>query len=198
MFFASTPAPPGLLTQTISRSRTAGKVSMKLRQTSIIEQYRREPDASMVTDMAQTSSDDIAASCPLYGQVSLCHDGEARVPVGVHTAVGGNSDAPTPGDLLCGAIAACLDSTLRIFSNRVGLKLKKLEVTARGIVDVRGALRVEDSVPVAFQRFEIEVLINPRVPTPKKLIDKLIRTAEKSCIVIQTVRGVAQVTVARV
>lgn len=40
-----------------------------------------------------------------------------RVPVGVHRAVGGLHDAPTPGDLLCAALAACQDSTFRMIAN---------------------------------------------------------------------------------
>lgn len=198
MINASTPPPSDPLSQTINRSRETGAVSMRQRQESRIEQYLREPAKSIVTDIARTSSDEIAASCPLYGQVSLCEDGQIRVPIGVHTAVGGNSDSPTPGDLLCGAIAACLDSTLRIVSNRVGLQLEQLEIEVKGIADVRGTLRVDDKVPVAFQRFDIKVLITPKAFTPEKFIDQLIRAAEQSCIVIHTVRGVAQVTITRV
>jgi uncharacterized OsmC-like protein len=119
------------------------------------------------------------------------------MPVGVHMAVGGDSDQPTPGDILCGAIAACLDSTLRIVANRVGVRLKTLSVHASGRVDVRGTLRVDKNVPVAFSHFDVTVDIKAAGFIPGKMLDKLLRAAEKSCIVIQTLKNGPEITVSR-
>ena len=55
-----------------------------------------------------------------------------RVPVGVHRAVGGLHDAPTPGDLLCAALAACQDSTFRMIANLMNIELEDLTVDVTG------------------------------------------------------------------
>ncbi len=62
------------------------------------------------------------------------------VPVGVHRAVGGPHDMPTPGDLLCAALASCQDSAVRMVANRLGVEILALEVRVTAQVDVRGAL----------------------------------------------------------
>ena len=64
------------------------------------------------------------------------------VPVGVHRAVGGLHDAPTPGDMQCAALAACQDSAVRMVANRLGAEILSLEV--------RGALGIDAEVPVGF------------------------------------------------
>ena len=62
------------------------------------------------------------------------------VPVGVHRTIGGLHDAPTPGYILCAALAACQDSSVRMVANILGITLEYLEVEVTGDVDVRGTL----------------------------------------------------------
>lgn len=170
-------------------------VNMKQRQVPLCENYKVNPADAIVIDAARTMSTSVNE--PLQSSVAFCDKHAIKMPVGVHTAVGGDSDNPTPGDILCGAIAACLDSTIRIISNRLGLKLKELEVEVRGEVDVRGTLRVDPNCPVGFQRFDVNVAITPARWIPGKMLDKLLNAAEYSCVVIQTVKHGAQVTVSR-
>jgi len=174
------------------------RVDMKARQTPLMERYTEDPAAAIVVDYARTSSADVEATHPLRTAVTFCDRNPVNIPVGVHEKVGGDSDNPTPGDILCGAIAACLDSTIRIISNRFGVRLKRLEIEVRGTVDVRGTLRVDKATPVAFQRFDIAVRIKPAGFIPGKMLDKLLEGAERSCIVVQTVKGTAEVRIRRV
>ncbi|MBV5331716.1 OsmC family protein, partial [bacterium] len=74
-----------------------------------------------------------------------------KAPVGVHSALGGVHDAPTPGDLLCAALAACQDSSIRMVANILGVELEHLQVKVTAQVDVRGALAMSQEVPVGFQ-----------------------------------------------
>lgn len=187
----------GYHSEVLERSQANQKVKMKDRQDPLCERYISEPDAAAVVDFAKTSSQEIAASSPLYSEVIFGKSNPVSVPVAVHVAVGGDGDYPVPGDILCGAIAACLDSTIRIIANRVGVRLKKLEVTVRGKVDVRGTLRVSDTVPVAFQSFDIEVAIKPAGFVPGKMLDKLLRAAEHSCVVLQSLRSRPVISVSR-
>lgn len=182
----------------LQRSQSDYKIKMKDRQLPLCNRYRSEPDAAIVIDSACTSSDNVNPAYPLGTAVQFCDDSPIAMPVGVHFAVGGNSDQPNPGDILCGAIASCLDSTLRIIANRVNVKLKKLEVSVSGRVDVRGTLRVERNVPVAFTHFDVSVTLKVRGFVPGKMLDKMLRAAEESCIVIQTLKSGPEITVTRV
>ncbi|MYM63419.1 OsmC family protein [Pseudomaricurvus sp. HS19] len=169
---------------------------MNKRQAPLTQAYRSGPEGAagaMVVDYASTSSERVPAASPLYAEVRLTRHLPHSVPVGVHTAVGGECDFPTPGDLLCGALAACLDSTLRIIANKLGLVLRSLAVQVEGRVDVRGTLRVDKETPVAFQGFDVCVDIDAG-DGDGKLVELLINAAEQSCIVLQTLRNPAACT----
>lgn len=79
-------------------------------QKPLKESYVKEPRLAMVTDHAKTSGQD--AADPYHSIVKPMDGCDVSVPVGVHAAVGGKHDAPTPGDLLCAALAACQDSSI--------------------------------------------------------------------------------------
>ena len=181
----------------LERSQLDYKGKMKVRQVPLCERYGVEPAAAVLVDCARTSSENVNPNFPLGPAVQFCDESPITMPVGVHMAVGGDSDQPTPGDILCGAIAACLDSTIRIVANRVGVRLKKLAVKVSGRVDVRGTLRVDTTVPVAFTHFDVNVTIKAAGFVPGKMLDKLLRAAEHSCIVIQTLKNGPTVTVTR-
>ncbi len=171
--------------------------NMKDRQIPLCKHYATTPEDASIVDSARTSSSNVDANNPLESAVTFCDKSPVKMPVGVHKAVGGENDNPTPGDILCGAIASCLDSTIRIISNRLGIKLKQLDIEVLGTVDVRGTLRVDRTTPVAFQEFKVNVVMKPLRWIPGKMLDKILNAAEYSCIVIQTVKHGAEVTVVR-
>ena len=117
---------------------------------------------------------------------------------GVHKAVGGEGDYPVPGELLCAAVATCLDSTIRIIANRMHIELGSLQVQVEAQVDVRGTLLVERHVPVGFQTINVEVRLDALQDVESRKVDMLLRAAEHSCIVIQTLRNGAQIAIQRV
>jgi hypothetical protein len=78
-----------------------------LAQAPLRDRYRKAPDAARVTDHARTSGADPAD--PFHSTVEPMDGCGVAMPVGVHRAIGGPHDAPTPGDLLCAALAACQD-----------------------------------------------------------------------------------------
>ena len=95
-------------------------------QKPLKESYVTEPDLALVIDHAKTSGED--AADPYHSIVEPMDGCGYSVPVGVHAAVGGKHDAPTPGDLLCAALAACQDSAVRMVANLMGIELLELEV----------------------------------------------------------------------
>jgi uncharacterized OsmC-like protein len=114
--------------------------------------------------------------------------------IGAHAAVGGYHDQPNPGDLLCAALASCLDSTIRMIANRLGVRLIRLEVDVVADVDVRGALMVDRETPVGFTAMRCDVDLVTADGTPRALTEGLLASAEHCCIVMNTLRGGVPVT----
>ena len=168
---------------------TVQRINMSERQAPLYERYAGKPDAAQITDFAICTSNVTPADNPLRGDLELTHARDARVKVGVHRAVGGDSDYPTPGDILCGALAACLDSTIRVIANRLGVTLESLSVAVTGEVDVRGTLRASDECPVAFQAMRTHVDVQVSDDVDEALVTQLIKAAEYSCVVLQTLRN---------
>ncbi len=124
---------------------------------------------------------------PLHGAV-LVGPTEERCPVALHRAVGGDSDAPVSGDILCAALASCLDTTIRAVADRLRVGLTRLAVTVTAEVDVRGTLLVDASVPVGFQRINVNVDLALSDDAPASAASTLLGLAEHSCVVLDTLR----------
>ena len=155
------------------------------RQRPLFQLYRDEPERAWVTDVAQASwtLDD-----PLHTAVTMGPDANGPYPLALHSAVGGESDGPVPGDLLCASLASCLDSTLRVIAEHLKAEITALSVSVTAEVDVRGTLLVRKEVPVGFQRMTAHVELALADGTPPRIRDHLIRAAERSCVILQTLR----------
>ncbi|WP_243323561.1 OsmC family protein [Geothrix sp. SG200] len=149
--------------------------------------YKDSPDSSMVLDHAIASSGD--HSDPFHSRVEPMDGCGVVIPVGVHQAVGGPHDAPTPGDILCAALAACQDSSVRMVANLLGIELSFLEVRVTAEVDVRGTLGLSKDVPVGFQSIRCEVNLKAKEGTNPELLKKLSAASEYCCVVQQTLKN---------
>ncbi len=163
------------------------KVSVKQMQVPLRAQYKATPMAALVTDIARTTGAD--PGDPFHSTVEPMTGCGVSVPVGVHRAVGGPHDAPTPGDILCAALAACQDSTVRMVANLMGVELEFLEVEVTAEVDVRGSLAVDMQVPVGFQVMRCDVRLRAKEGTSPEVLERLRVSAERCCIVLQTLRN---------
>ena len=172
-------------------------VDMKTRQAPIRETYQRLPSAAQISDHAITRSDNISVDQPLYGEVEFGDTRRTRLPISLHEGVGGKSDLPVPGELFCGAIASCLDSTIRVISNMLGVALSSLEVAVEAEVDLRGTLRMDPDVKTAFGDLNVQVNMVPVADVPQHYLDAILTAAEQSCVVLQTLRHPPRISIAR-
>jgi uncharacterized OsmC-like protein len=148
------------------------------------------PEDARIRDGAHTLS--ACSGDPFHGAVVPDHGSGEPLPFGIHRAVGGDHDRPNPGDLLSAALAACLDSTLRMMAEHLGIQLESLEVNVGAECDVRGCLLVERGVPVGFQRMHCGVRLRACGDVDEEKLQMLVAAAEGSCVVLQTLRhGVA-------
>lgn len=159
------------------------------RQQPLRARYKDKPEAAWVFDLARTSDAQIPARHPLHGH-AICGEGiPVSIPISVHQAVGGESDFPCPGELLAAAMASCLDTAIRMIANLKGIELKHLAVHVRLGVDVRGALMTGDNVPVGFQSGHMKVEIEAMDDLPETYLSVLVAAAERSCVILQTLRA---------
>jgi uncharacterized OsmC-like protein len=165
--------------------------TLRGRQRSLVERYRRDPAAARVRDRAHShaaAASGDGALDPLHTRVEVGAGHDVTLPVAVHHAVGGLSDRPVPGDILCAALASCADSSLRVVANALRVELHALSVEAVGEVDVRGALYVSPEVPVGFQRFRVTVFLRAAPGTDPARLERVLAGGEHSCVVLQTLR----------
>ena len=162
------------------------KISVSAAQSPLRSQYKEAPAMAMVTDHALARGAD--PSDPFHSLVEPMDGCGVSVPVGVHRAVGGLHDAPTPGDMLCAALAACQDSAVRMVANMLGIELTALEVRVTATADVRGAMAMTKDVPVGFQAMTCDVELRVKEGTAPELLEKLRVAAERCCVVQQTLR----------
>ena len=132
-------------------------------QIPLRQRYQAEPKAALVIDRARALGKD--PDDPFHSIVMPMPQCGIAIPVGVHRAVGGLHDAPTPGDLLCAALAACQDSSVRMVANILGITLDSLEVEVTGDVDVRGTLAMNAEVPVGFRAIRCAIRLKAREGT---------------------------------
>ncbi len=162
------------------------KISVYEAQAALRTQYKETPELAMVTDHALTGG--IDPSDPFHTLVKPMDGCGVSVPISVHRALGGLHDAPTPGDMLCAALAACQDSSVRMVANLLGVELIALEVRVKASADVRGAMAVQKGVPVGFQSITCDVDLKAKEGTPPEMLEKLRIAAERCCVVQQTLR----------
>lgn len=158
------------------------------RQDPLRDRYKENPKEAWITDRGRTT--DGVDTDPFHGYVKPGSKDYGVVwPFAIHAAVGGYHDGPNPGDLLCAALATCLDSTIRIIANRLGVALASLEVDVTAEVDVRGTLVVDRQVPVGFQKMHCRVDLSTAPGTDPKMTAALLAAAEHSCVNLQTLRA---------
>ncbi|MBW3695269.1 OsmC family peroxiredoxin [Vibrio sp. T187] len=156
-------------------------------QKPLKDSYAKDPSLAMVTDHAITSGDSVVD--PYHSIVQPMDGCGVSIPVGVHAAVGGKHDAPTPGDILCAALAACQDSSIRMVANLMGIELIELEVTVKAVADVRGTLMMDKLVPVGFQKMTCDVKMKVKDGTDAKQLERLQSAAKACCVVQQTLKS---------
>ena len=146
--------------------------------------YKEAPEKAMVTNQAVTGGVD--PTDPFHSQARPFKVGGASIPFGAHRAVGGPYDAQCPGDMLCAALAACQDMSVRMVANRMGIELISLQVQVKATFDVRGALGIQRDVPVGFQSMTSEVRLKAKDGTPPEMLEQLQIAVERCCVVGQT------------
>jgi uncharacterized OsmC-like protein len=152
--------------------------ALKAIQAPIKQQYRDDPDAAVVTLVADGALDDQHIACSVQ-------TGQALVKAGLHPATGGDGLAACSGDMLLQALAACAGVTLRSVATARGLDVGG-SIHVEGDLDFRGTLGVDREAPVGFR--DIRLRFDLETDASADDVAALVETTERYCVVLQTLR----------
>jgi uncharacterized OsmC-like protein len=153
--------------------------------------YDDDPEKALIIDSAVVEGENL--DDPFHSKVRMNDELKLPLKTGLHRAVGGDHDYSTPGDILCAALAVCLESTLRMIADRLEIQLQHTKVSVEANLDVRGTLKFDKSVPVGFQKMNMEVEIGSD-NAGEKVLNTLFGAAVKSCVVYQTLKPAVPIT----
>ena len=160
---------------------------VKARQEGLGARYRQAPADAWIRDGARTVYN--PDHDPFHGVVLAGERDVGALRFGIYRALGGDHDLPNPGDMLCAALAACLDATLRMIADRLAIPIGRLEVSVTGELDARGPLKVEPAVPTGFQAMTCRVALETDGHATASQVAMLMAAVEQCCVVLNTLRG---------
>ena len=162
------------------------RVNIRELQTPIRQRYRDEPHAAQIRLKVRSAQADL--SDPLHCAAQAVSTPNISWLSGAHPAVGGTGDAPCSGDLLLGALAACQETTIRMVAANMGIELAALEVEIEADWDARGTLAMGD-YPIGLTAIRCTTRVTVPQDVKGERADRLLRSAEKYCVVLNTLRN---------
>ncbi|HET6797988.1 MAG TPA: OsmC family protein [Gemmatimonadales bacterium] len=159
---------------------------LRTRQAPLKQQYRDDPARALITLKASGTLDGNGISCRV-------DTGRALVEAGLHPATGGSGLQACSGDMLLEALAACAGVTLRAVATSLEIPVRSGAVLVEGDLDFRGTLGVSKEVPVGFQTIRVRFELDTEAT--QEQLGTLLKLTERYCVVLQTLRSPATVTV---
>ena len=106
------------------------------------------------------------------------------VPIDEPRELGGNDTAPNPVELLLAALGGCQEIVYRAFAAVLGIEIERIEVHAKGHLDLHGFLGLNAKVPAGFS----EISFTTRIVSPasEEAIAQLAALVELHCPVQDT------------
>jgi uncharacterized OsmC-like protein len=156
-------------------------------QAPLKQRYRDTPDAARVIARAEATLDptNVACTIPAWHQT---------ITAGLHPATGGDGSQACSADMLLEALVACAGVTLRAVATAMGIELRAGKVIAEGIWDARGTLGIDRAVPVGLTDITLRFEIDADIDDTRRA--RLIDTAERYCVIYQTLKSPPQLSVA--
>lgn len=100
-------------------------------------------------------------------------------------AIGGTDSAPTPMELVAGAVNGCITVVIETIALEQGIRLQQIETASKAHMDVRGFRGTADVSP-HFQDYDLHVRVSSSATEAQR--GELARLAEKRCPAINLVR----------
>jgi uncharacterized OsmC-like protein len=156
-------------------------------QAPLKQRYRDTPDAARVIARAEAVLDPDAIACTIPAW-------HRDITAGLHPATGGDGSLACSADILLEALVACAGVTLRAVATAMGVTLRSGKVIAEGIWDARGTLGIDRAVPVGLTDITLRFEIDADIDDTKRA--RLVETAERYCVIYQTLKSPPRLSVA--
>jgi uncharacterized OsmC-like protein len=151
--------------------------SIKVSVESLIEAVKKNPKLANSVFRASTYSD----------QPNFTVRSDIRgftVPIDEPRELGGNDTAPNPVELILTALGGCQEIVYRAFAAMLGIEIERIEVHAKGYLDLHGFLGLDAKVPPGFSNISFTTRIVS--PASEEAISQLATLVEKHCPVQDT------------
>ncbi len=154
-------------------------------QAPIKQGYRDNPASALIPARAEGSLDpnDVAIVVKSW---------HGETTAGLHKAGGGTGELACSADMLLEALIGCAGVTFRAVATAMGVTIRGGKVIAEGTWDARGTLGVDRNAPVGLTdiklRFEVDC------DADKAKVEKMVQTAERYCVILQTLKNAPTIT----
>ncbi len=144
---------------------------------SLIEAVKKNPKLANSVFRASTYSDqpDFTVRSDIRG---------FKVPIDEPRELGGRDTAPNPVELLLAALGGCQEIVYRAFAAVLGIEIERIEVHAKGHLDLHGFLGLNADVPAGFSSISFTTRIIS--PATEEAIAQLAALVEQHCPVQDT------------
>ena len=160
------------------------RVDVRALQRPLRERYDIDPSAAQIVLRARSAPSDLAD--PLHCAIETEGAG-VTIRSGAHPLVGGDGGVACSGDLLLAALAACQETTLRMVAANMGIDVTSLEVTATAEWDGRGTLAMAGA-PIGLRNVRCHTRVVVAEDERGERAARLLRSAEKYCVILNTLR----------
>lgn len=125
---------------------------------------------------------------------------ESKISIRNHTVVSdqpygfnGGNKGPKPSELILAALAACQETTYRLYAEDMGIEIHKISVNLTGTQDLRGFMALNENVPAGFSAINGEVIIQS--PATKEELELLKQRVDLYCPVLDDLKRPVQVNI---
>ncbi len=98
----------------------------------------------------------------------------------------GKNQGPKPSELVLAALAACQETTYRIYAEDMGINIDEISVELTGIQDLRGFMALSEEVPAGFTNISGTVFIQSEAS--KSDLELLQKQVDKYCPVLDDLK----------
>ena len=104
----------------------------------------------------------------------------------------GQNKGPKPSELVLAALAACQETTYRIFAEDMGIHIGKISVQLKGTQDLRGFMALDDETPAGFTSIEGKVFV--QTDASEEELELLQRRVDQHCPVLDDLKRPLEVS----
>ena len=98
----------------------------------------------------------------------------------------GQNKGPKPSELVLAALAACQETTYRIFAEDMGIEIGEISVKLKGTQDLRGFMALDDEVPAGFTNIVGQIFIQS--DATEQDLELLRQRVEQHCPVLDDLK----------